>query len=565
MKTFLKIFLFTFIPMTILLLTTWYYSNNLTLETVRKETLKNLADKWELLALSDFPTNYNEKTHNFLKETTEKTRLRVTLIDLKGKVIDDSYFDKKGIEKLENHLFRPEIQDAINYGKGHAIRYSVSTHQDMLYYAKKYKDSILRIAYPLTYADQLKKDFKKQNITILIIVTIILVFLTAYIARRISMPVQKLNYIADEIEAGNKDIHFPRFKDKTMIKIAGIIYRIYSSMNEKQKLIEAEQEKLNHIFSILHQGIILLDKNNHLKHWNKVSEEYLFTEFKQDKNILENVTDFDALSFLRDILDIKEDKLIQKVLKGKTFEVDIFIMEQEKLLVFYDISERLEYENFKTELVANITHELKTPLAMIMGYAETILNNKELTEEQFNKFITTIYRNSINLNNLINDLLELHKLESEGNNFNITEAVHLPELIDEIKQRYSDTDKNIYIETNTENINILYEHIKSIITNLIDNAIKYSKGKNIYLYIDKKDDLVIIVVDDEGEAIPPKERNRIFERFYTIHKSKNRNETGTGLGLSIIKHIASIYNGKVELTSNKFGGNSFKVILKEKI
>jgi two-component system phosphate regulon sensor histidine kinase PhoR len=565
MKTFLKIFLFTFIPMTILLLTTWYYSNNLTLETVRKETLKNLADKWELLALSDFPTNYNEKTHNFLKETTEKTRLRVTLIDLKGKVIDDSYFDKKGIEKLENHLFRPEIQDAINYGKGHAIRYSVSTHQDMLYYAKKYKDSILRIAYPLTYADQLKKDFKKQNITILIIVTIILVFLTAYIARRISMPVQKLNYIADEIEAGNKDIHFPRFKDKTMIKIAGIIYRIYSSMNEKQKLIEAEQEKLNHIFSILHQGIILLDKNNHLKHWNKVSEEYLFTEFKQDKNILENVTDFDALSFLRDILDIKEDKLIQKVLKGKTFEVDIFIMEQEKLLVFYDISERLEYENFKTELVANITHELKTPLAMIMGYAETILNNKELTEEQFNKFITTIYRNSINLNNLINDLLELHKLESEGNNFNITEAVHLPELIDEIKQRYSDTDKNIYIETNTENINILYEHIKSIITNLIDNAIKYSKGKNIYLNIDKKDDLVTIVVDDEGEAIPPEERNRIFERFYTVHKSKNRNETGTGLGLSIIKHIASIYNGKVELSSNKFGGNSFKVILKEKI
>jgi two-component system phosphate regulon sensor histidine kinase PhoR len=565
MKTFLKIFLFTFIPMTILLLTTWYYSNNLTLETVRKETLKNLADKWELLALSDFPTNYNEKTHNFLKETTEKTRLRVTLIDLKGKVIDDSYFDKKGIEKLENHLFRPEIQDAINYGKGHAIRYSVSTHQDMLYYAKKYKDSILRIAYPLTYADQLKKDFKKQNITILIIVTIILVFLTAYIARRISMPVQKLNYIADEIEAGNKDIHFPKFKDKTMIKIAGIIYRIYSSMNEKQKLIEAEQEKLNHIFSILHQGIILLDKNNHLKHWNKVSEEYLFTEFKQDKNILENVTDFDALSFLRDILDIKEDKLIQKVLKGKTFEVDIFIMEQEKLLVFYDISERLEYENFKTELVANITHELKTPLAMIMGYAETILNNKELTEEQFNKFITTIYRNSINLNNLINDLLELHKLESEGNNFNITEAVHLPELIDEIKQRYSDTDKNIYIETNTENINILYEHIKSIITNLIDNAIKYSKGKNIYLNIDKKDDLVTIVVDDEGEAIPPEERNRIFERFYTVHKSKNRNETGTGLGLSIIKHIASIYNGKVELSSNKFGGNSFKVILKEKI
>ncbi len=565
MKTFLKIFLFTFIPMTILLLTTWYYSNNLTLETVRKETLKNLADKWELLALSDFPTNYNEKTHNFLKETTEKTRLRVTLIDLKGKVIDDSYFDKKGIEKLENHLFRPEIQDAINYGKGHAIRYSVSTHQDMLYYAKKYKDSILRIAYPLTYADQLKKDFKKQNITILIIVTIILVFLTAYIARRISMPVQKLNYIADEIEAGNKDIHFPRFKDKTMIKIAGIIYRIYSSMNEKQKLIEAEQEKLNHIFSILHQGIILLDKNNHLKHWNKVSEEYLFTEFKQDKNILENVTDFDALSFLKDILDINEDKLIQKVLKGKTFEVDIFIMEQEKLLVFYDISERLEYENFKTELVANITHELKTPLAMIMGYAETILNNKELTEEQFNKFITTIYRNSINLNNLINDLLELHKLESEGNNFNITEAVHLPELIDEIKQRYSDTDKNIYIETNTENINILYEHIKSIITNLIDNAIKYSKGKNIYLNIDKKDDLVTIVVDDEGEAIPPEERNRIFERFYTVHKSKNRNETGTGLGLSIIKHIASIYNGKVELSSNKFGGNSFKVILKEKI
>jgi two-component system phosphate regulon sensor histidine kinase PhoR len=378
------------------------------------------------------------------------------------------------------------------------------------------------------------------------------------------MPVQKLNYIAEQIEQGNQNITFPRFKDKTMIKIASIIYRIYNSMNEKQKQVEHEQEKLNHIFGILHQGIILLDTGNNLKHWNQISEEYLNSKFIFGENIIKNISDIDSLVFIKDILKIEKNKIIRKKLKNRTFEIDIHIMQKEKLFVFYDITERFEYENFKTELIGNITHELKTPLAMIMGYAETLLENNNLTEEQLNKFIKTIYKSSNNLNNLINDILELHKLESEGKNFTVKEAIYIKDIVDELKQQYSDTTKQLHINSKDNKIYIIYDHLMSILTNLIDNALKYSQGKNIYLNISKNNDELQIIIDDEGPKIPMSEKNRIFERFYTIHKSKHRSETGTGLGLSIVKHIVSLYEGKINLTYNEFGGNKFEITLKDK-
>ncbi len=191
---------------------------------------------------------------------------------------------------------------------------------------------------------------------------------------------------------------------------------------------------------------------------------------------------------------------------------------------------------------------------MIMGYSETIMNDPNMDPAFHDKFIKIIYNSSNRLNVLINDILQLHKLEMQQDNIVVEEPTVVEDLKEEILSYYGEGgDKKISVSSDeTKEIHISREHFMSIVTNLIDNAMKYSTGKNIHLEINNNNGYVCIAVDDEGPVIPINEQDRIFERFYTTDKSKNQNETGTGLGgLSIVKHIATLYNGDARVVQNK--------------
>ncbi|PJB78118.1 MAG: two-component sensor histidine kinase, partial [Acidobacteria bacterium CG_4_9_14_3_um_filter_49_7] len=186
-----------------------------------------------------------------------------------------------------------------------------------------------------------------------------------------------------------------------------------------------------------------------------------------------------------------------------------------------------------------------------------------ISTEDVNKFHEIILNQTGRLNSLIGDMLELHRLENTSNTVSGRKPVLWNEVVDELKSQYRDCGKKLQFRETDEAVYVRREHLDSLLVNLVDNAVKYSSGDIVAIEMTHSGKTVTICVSDEGPTIPADQRERIFERFYTISKSRNRRNGGTGLGLSIVKHIATLYKGSVSVEENKQGGNSFTVRLKE--
>ncbi len=566
MRSFTKVFLVIFIPIFIALLLTFYITRDMMMTNARQELLQEMQHKWSILALQSKDLAFaTQESHAHLAEITRQTSLRITVVGIGGKVLLDSLVPFDRIAALENHKGRPEIKDAIYSGAGFATRFSSTTQMQMLYFARKLSDDrVLRLAYPATYVESLQQKFTAQALWAFFCLSLVILLLALYFARKVSLPVQKLNYIADNIESGKTDIHFPHFKDPSMAKIAGLIYRIYAGMQKKNLELARDQKKLNHIFSHMDQGVLLLDKNNSILHANPWLEKEFGVEFTSGNSVYHATNDIHLINFFSEILD-KNAETIRASLHQTVFDVNVKQIDDQKLLLIRNITRRVEYELFKTELTGNISHELKTPLSMIMGYAETLRDTPDLEEPTRRRFLDNIYSSSVRLNNLINDIIELHKLESVAGGFKVDTAVSLEETVADLESFYAQSnDKKLSIATDAAKVGIVFEHLQSVLTNLIDNAFKYSTGDTVTTNLQLTGEMLQITVDDLGPQIAADERERIFERFYTCSQSRNKQHSGTGLGLSIIKHIANLYKGTVRVETNSAGGNRFIVLLQVK-
>ena len=567
MNSFIKVFAIIYFPIAIVALLLFNTSDSIMLDSAREELLMEMKSKWAILTSGEIPEQFQPQFHNRMQQVSEKTQLRVTVINAQGKVLDDSYIDPDRIPLMDNHKDRPEVKEAYYNKEGYALRRSSTAKIEMIYYAATLNERlIVRIAYPATYLSNLKREFNRKNFLLSLAFFVIIAVIAVLLARGISIPVQKLDYIADRIEADQKDVIFPQFSDPTMSKIGGLIFRIYKTMNSKQALLEQEQEKLNHIFSILEEGIILLNEENQLLHYNEKAENYLGIALSPQLNVIGDISDFEVINFFSEILQSQKSCFWKtRGFKNRIFEVNLYLLPQEKLIVFFDVTEEAKYDEYKSNLVGNISHELRTPLAMIMGYAETILEDPNISKATADRFLQKIYSGSKRINELISDLLELHKLESMKEAFHLDSPSSIIEIKEELGAHFSSKyPKRLHFETSTDSVTILYEHLQSIFSNLIENAMKYSKGEEVYVSVQKEGSEITIQVEDEGPAIPIEIRDRIFERFYTVSESRNKGRSGTGLGLSIVKHIAQIYSGTVTLTQGSKKGNLFSVSLIEK-
>ncbi|MDD2557175.1 MAG: ATP-binding protein [Desulfuromonas sp.] len=566
MRSFAKVFLVLFVPIFIALVLTFYFSYGMMMSNARNELLQEMKNKWIILALqSGDLSRVTRKSHEILTDITRQTSLRVTLVNCSGKVLLDSLVPFDQISKMENHKGRQEIKDAIYSGDGFSSRFSSTTDMQMFYFAKTLaNDQILRLAYPATYVKSLQNKFTEQAVWALFYLSFVVLLLALYFARKVSLPVQKLNYIADNIEAGKTNVHFPHFKDPSMAKIAGLIYRIYAGMQKQNLELAREQQKLSHIFTSMDQGVLLLDKEDIILHANSWLEKEFGTKFTTGSSLFYATNDIHLINFFSEILKQNQES-VRISLHQNVFDVSIKHVAEQRLLLLRNVTKLIEYEAFKAELTGNISHELKTPLAMIMGYAETLRDTPNIDKVTRSRFIDNIYCSTVRLNRLINDIIELHRLESVGDGFAVDEAISLGDITDEIRSFYADTSgKTLTLESKDAEAWILQEHLQSILTNLIDNAIKYSEGEHVTARIQSSVGRLTIMVDDQGPLIARAEMQRIFERFYTCSQSRNKHHSGTGLGLSIVKHIAKLYNGTVRVEANSEGGNRFLVVLAEK-
>jgi two-component system phosphate regulon sensor histidine kinase PhoR len=327
-----------------------------------------------------------------------------------------------------------------------------------------------------------------------------------------------------------------------------------------------EQEKLAHTFKILEEGILLIDLEYKIKHFNQKAEEFLGIPLAVGKNLSTDYSDFEVVNFFSDILHSKTSRTWDKQeYKSKIFDIHLKVLPTEKLIALTEITDLHKYDCYKSELIENISHELRTPLATIQVCAETIVDDAEIDEKRKKDFLIKILDHSKRINLIIDDLLILHKLEYTGFRFTITEGADIQKIINDLRTRFLEKyNKQLHFQSDVDSAQILDTHVDSVLSNLIENAFKYSVGTEVSVKIKKQESTLLITVEDQGPAIPLQERKRIFERFYTVSQSRNKNGSGTGLGLPIVKHITRLYHGKVFVTENKRGGNLFKVELLEK-
>ncbi len=490
--------------------------------------------------------------------------VRFTVIDKEGNVI----FDTAG-EVTENHKDRTEIIDAFKKGTAYSTRYSSTLQKNMVYCATKIdENTVLRSSISVSAANTLSEGYLKYFILIIIGVVILSVFLSEKLVRVIIYPVKELEIATDKIANGELDKRAKVYNDDEIGSLARTFNEMADQLQFRINDNTDKKIKLEAILESMESGVIAISQNMHVMLINPYAKK-LFG-IKEDiigKDIRDYIIDHEILDFSRNItnIDTKEIKLFHPVEREVRVKKAPIIREKESVLGIVisvqDITDIKRLENMRSQFVANVSHELKTPLTSIKGFSETLrFVDDDVTK---NKFLDIIDKETERLTLLINDILILSNIENmnsmKNDEFRPNEIIY--EAINMVKKEAAD--KNIKITTNCcFNKPLIGDSNKfyQIILNLLANAIKYSNNdSNIDLITKEDKGKFIMVVKDEGIGIPKEDLPRIFERFYRVDKS--RTTRGTGLGLAIVKHIVKLFNGDIFVESKLGEGSKFTVVI----
>lgn len=539
-------------------------------------TLENISDLTSRYIQSN--TLFDSKgfrTIDSLVNIIPQKHARITVIDRKGVVMYDNFIPK--YSKMENHLFRPEIQKALYSHHGTSIRESATTGDDFYYYAKYYKGYFVRTAmvYNVTLENFLKAE---SNFIIFIVfmfiaVWIILLFVTSKFGESIT----KLKDFAVKIsnnEPLNTDIIFP---NNELGIIGEHITEIYKDLKKtKDKLIIEKDKLYRHLFVIKEGIAVFSDKgetlltNNHfiqfiniISNDSSINAEHIFVaeEFKElldfvnkaKKNInIKNTSEHPTYEYS-----------INK--SGQYFTIQCIVFHDKGFeIIITDNTKLVKRRILRQQMTSNISHELKTPVASVKGYLETIqLQKDEMDEKKTNYFIDKALAQANRLTYLISDIAELNKIEEAGEMYEF-EVVPVKDTIKEVLTNHSTVLEQNNIKVNVEvdrEINIKGNRslVLSIFQNLLENSIKYAGSDlNINLQVYHEDErFYYFSFSDNGIGIEEEHLARIFERFYRVDSGRSRKQGGTGLGLAIVKNAIILHKGEISVKQVPNGGVEF--------
>jgi two-component system phosphate regulon sensor histidine kinase PhoR len=488
-----------------------------------------------------------EKSQRLMVAMTREIEFRVTLMDSQGRVL----FDSVEPGELESHQDRPEFKAALIGKPNFFTRKSDSTGRKTMYYAQKMADNvILRVSSPLEYFDQQRELYFRGALWSVGILVLVVLLFSLGASRRLAQVYRRLSRAVEAAKKGERDL--PTFKSLELDEALFSLSEACRDLKEKNRQIGLLNGRLEYILSKINEGVIFLD-GQRIVYRNQRAEEILSCP------IPDSTTKIVKKEILSVFATVKNSQLNHLRIGEKIIFFDQARQDDQLLVIFHDMTEKEKYSSYKSDLVGNVSHELKTPLALVLGAAEVILKDPAMTRPFLEKFLNTLYRNAQRLNSLLDDLIRLHELESRPEA--LAEEGDLAEIIEEIEEMIDPGDKEVIWAYDRVKIYFHSAHVISVITNLVNNGLKYSKGPKIIVEVRLKDNFLEIDVADSGPIIPDSERERIFERFYSLSRSRNRDRSGSGLGLAIVKHIARIYRGQVKVTENEMGGNTFSVLL----
>lgn len=489
---------------------------------------------------------------------------RITLIDARGNVL----FDTSEQEVYENHLFRKEIQEAFSFGSGSDVRVSETLGIQMVYHASLLPDGrFLRSSMEAGSLD-LGHQFTRYMLAAFIMVILLSYFLAQRISNYLLEPITEMTFATERIANGE-------YTRRVTVRPDAELGKLGSNFNNMAERLEntfiENQEKQNRLEAILksmNSGVFAYDTQDQIIMINPFCKE-LFGIFGDV--IGKNIYDIKELRDLIFTLESEEDVIEVRIRKPMVRDIRIKsaeiygerVAKVGTVVVLEDITDLKKLEKMRSQFVANVSHELKTPLTSIKGFSETLKFVKD--EETRNKFLDIINEESERLTRLINDILTLSSIEQ-------TKTVKHEEIDvgRETEKIYNllapkAESKNIRLNLKqTEQFIIKgdIDNYKQLVLNLVDNAIKYTRENGeVNIQLDRYKDELRLIIQDTGIGIPEKHINRVFERFYRVDKARDRAMGGTGLGLAIVKHIVLSMGGTIDLESEVGKGSTFTILL----
>jgi len=524
--------------------------------------------------------NLAMELHRRAVELKSSAGMRVTYIAPDGTVMGDSDHEER---TMDNHRDREEVRQALDGGFGSSIRKSETLQESRMYVAKAVaRDGrivgFIRLSMSL---EEVNGELSRMW-GALILGLLLLFAIAAAVSYRLSLsvtrPLERMTMAAQRMSNMDESVRVPEDSRDEIGALARALNRMSANLQEQLELVRRNGERLQDVLDHMPSGVVMIGADGRVTLYSRQAEQLLgsdshgsvgrsYTDMKQHQ---------DLVAFIREGLETKspqyrevnvydpEERLLQASLIPLTHNGG---SEPGLLLVLEDVSAIRRLERMRSEFVANVSHELKTPVAAVQGFAETLLAGAMNDEETARSFLTIIHDESERLNRLIGDILELSQIESRRSplQFSPVDCTAFLARIRELIAKEA-AKKHITLEWQTEEGLFLEadeDRLGQIVINLLQNGINYTpEGGTVKLnaesYVaDDGEEKVRIAVSDTGIGIPKKDLPRIFERFYRVDKARSRSSGGTGLGLSIVKHLVELHHGAIRVESEIGSGSRF--------
>jgi len=572
MDVFLIILGFTFIPLVLLALLSVMSVQTFVTDISRYELIQNAR---MLSYVVQEKVAAGADAGEILSDLGSRSDIRISLITREGVVRYDSY---GAVEQMENHVARPEIRSAFETGSGSDFRYSSTLGTRSTYAAVRLEMPAghgellaLRLALPLPLVEN---RFRQYGLSLFFALLWILGFgilAAVFFSRRITKPVAILEAAACNWASGsfgsNPQIRSPR----ELANLSASMNSMAADLEGRLSALKRSGEELHTILEAMGEALVVSDPTGMVQVWNPEAEK-LFGSFGKVLEPQHTLLDLSGSSELA-ALEIrcrngKREEATITLRNGRLMTLRVYGAPLPErggaVLVISDISRMVQLETVRRDFVANVSHELKTPIQSIKGFSEALLTEPGLDKETRTRFLGIILRNSGRMEALITDLLTLARLEHAEESGSLKpEAVDLAELAALAIESLIPPEKYGKVKVCQEGDDSVFAAgnsglLEQALGNLLDNAVRYSPpGSAIRLGWKQVGGQVEITVKDNGPGIPAKEQDRIFERFYRLEKSRKREAGGTGLGLAIVRHVARLHGGTIRLESRPGKGSAF--------
>ena len=530
------------------------------------------------------------KLQTFCRQAGDEASTRITVINDTGKVLADS---NKNPARMDNHSSRPEVKIARKGGIGSSLRFSKTLSRRMLYVAIPLQKNqpargVLRLSVPATALDMVLADIRKKIIVGTITIALLAACSSYLLARRISRPLERMQRGAELLSAGKTGHPISLDDDYVAREIADLgqaLNAMGRQIHSRIMMISQQRNELEAVFSSMTDGVLAIGTNHTIIRVNKAAAHLFLLDGKgvQGKpleGVIRNriLRKFLEITLERDYPTKKDLNLMEGGLEMslRLHAVPLYDGEEKRLgslVIINNLTRLNQLENIRQDFVANVSHELKTPITAIRGYVETLLDGAMDDEEAAENFLHIIERQSCRLDAIVDDLLTLARIEDrfKNNDISLEQEKILP-LLEAVIQACTPqaTQKNVSISMECDpalTAQVNRPMLEQGVINLLTNAIKYSStGKAVSITAVRRRDamkkeVVDIQVRDQGPGIGREHLERIFERFYRCDKARSRESGGTGLGLAIVKHIAQCHGGTVNVRSRIDSGATFTITI----